>query len=85
MGAIISFLRSVLTFASTAGVGWMASDYMNESARTEQLQAQTGQPQQEGFSLFGSILGKNWKKYLIWILIGGAILFIINLLLNRRK
>jgi len=85
MGAIITFLRSVIQFASTAGIGWMASDYMNESARSEQLAAANGQQAPEGFSLFGSILGKNWKKYLIWILIGGAVLFIINLFLNRKK
>lgn len=85
MGAVIQFLKSLLQFASTAGIGWMASDYMNESARTEQLAAQNGVQPPEGFSLFGSILGRNWKKYLIWILIGGAIVFIINLLINRKR
>lgn len=85
MGAIINFLRAVLQFAGTAGIGWMASDYMNESARTEQLAAQNGQAPPEGLSLFGSILGRNWKKYLVWILVGGAILYIINLFLNRKR
>lgn len=85
MGAIVNILKSMLTFFSTAGIGWMVSDYSNESERTKQLAAANGQQAPEPFSLIGSILGANWKKYLIGIAVGGAIIYIINLLINRSK
>lgn len=70
-----AILARMLGFASTVALGWMGSDINNESARTKQMEAVTGDSVNKPFiSVLGSWVIKNW----VLILVVGIALYFVN-------
>ena len=78
----LPFLGRALSYGTS---GWALSDIFNEWQKTKQQPVDPNKPTPEPWSLAGSVLGQNWKKYLIGTLILAGAFWIGSLLINRKK
>lgn len=85
MGAAFRVIGVVWEAFKYGSLGWMVSDYFNESKKAEQVAATTGQPKPEPWSIAGSILGANWKNYLLVTVVIAGIIWIVTSLINKGK
>lgn len=86
MGAVTKILMYLGRALSYGTTGWALSDIFNEYQQQKQLKEfDPNAPEPEPWSLAGSILGKNWKSYLIGTIILAGVFWIGSLIFKNKK
>jgi len=86
MGILLKALMYAGRALSYGTTGWALSDIFNEYQNGKQRkELDPSQPDPEPWSIAGSVLGQNWKKYLIGTVILAGVFWLGSIFLKNRK